>query len=207
MLPSMRGGQLGAWVVVGVLLVACGADDPNALTGGRSGSSGSAASGSSSGDGDPPAEGSSTSSTSSSGATTSSSSSGNTSSSSSGGNTPSTFHALCVSKINAFRQTKGLPALTRWNETESCADGQSMSDAQTNTPHGAFPGCGEFAQNECPGIGGSTEQALDACLQLMWNEGPGGGHFDNMASTTWTKVACGLFVTAGGQMWSVQNFR
>ena len=59
---------------------------------------------------------------------------------------------------------------------------------------------------------------VDRCLQSMWDEGPPPmqpcegdcfqtyGHFINMTSTRSTKVACGFFTTADGEIWSVQNF-
>jgi hypothetical protein len=46
----------------------------------------------------------------------------------------------------------------------------------------------------------------------MWNEGPGEdfskhGHYINMSSTKYTKVACGFWTTPKGSVWAVQNFR
>jgi hypothetical protein len=118
-----------------------------------------------------------------------------------------TYQELCFNTINEYRKTKGLPALTRWTASESCADGEAKSDADTNSPHGAFPRCGELAQNECPGNSGKPETVIPQCLKLMWSQGPGEGHYDNMASTKWKQVACGVYVTSRGAVWSVQNFK
>lgn len=118
-----------------------------------------------------------------------------------------TLQELCVTTINAYRERKGLPPYERWTDAETCADGEAKSDAATNRAHGAFPRCGELAQNECPGISGSPERALTTCLEMMWDEGPGGGHYDTMASSKYSKVACGFFVTESGALWSVQDFR
>ena len=46
----------------------------------------------------------------------------------------------------------------------------------------------------------------------MWKEGPGTdfskhGHYLNMSSTKYTKVACGFFTAPNGQVWAVQNFQ
>ena len=30
----------------------------------------------------------------------------------------------------------------------------------------------------------------------MWNEGPGGGHYENIKSTKFTQMGCGVFVAA-----------
>ena len=145
---------------------------------------------------------------------TSSTSSSSSSSSSNGGSssgevvgTGETANELCWSTINAYREREGLPPLERWTDGEACADGEAKSDADSNKPHGAFPRCGELAQNECPGTPGPAEEGIPRCLALMWAEGPGGGHHDTMATTKYKKVACGVFVTSRGAIWSVQNFR
>lgn len=118
-----------------------------------------------------------------------------------------TLAQMCVDYINSKRATLQLAPLARWSDKESCADGEAKSDAQTNRPHGAFPACGEMAQNECPGWSGEPTKAIKGCLDAMWNEGPGGGHYENMASTRYSKVSCGVHVTSSGRVWSVQNFR
>ena len=133
-------------------------------------------------------------------------------SSSSGGTTTSTAGGsdaaeLCVNIINEHRAEDGLPAYTRWADGEACADTEAESDAETNTPHGAFPRCKELAQNECPGQPGPPEKMIRSCLSAMWAQGPGEGHHDMMASTKWKQVACGFHTTAKGAVWSVQNYR
>lgn len=120
--------------------------------------------------------------------------------------------AKCVDTINGYRATLGLPALTLWAEQGTCADGQAKSDSESGAAHGAFGKCTERAQNECPGWAGPPETLLDGCLKMMWAEGPGTdfnthGHYINMSSKTYTKVACGFYQTPGGKWWSVQDFR
>jgi integrase len=70
-------------------------------------------------------------------------------------------------------------------------------------------------QNECPGwLGwGSVASTVSGCLQQMWDEGPGDfygppphGHYLNMSSRSFTRVACGYF-TSGGATTAVQNFQ
>jgi len=117
----------------------------------------------------------------------------------------------CVNRINAFRATLDLPPLDRWEGGESCADDEAASDSKTGLAHGAFGQCGESAQNECPGWE-STDQVIDGCLQMMWDEGPGEpysehGHYINMTSESAAQVACGFHETDDGSIWSVQNFR
>ncbi len=115
----------------------------------------------------------------------------------------------CVDYINSLRATNGLPALARWAEAESCADGEAKSDSETGQAHGAFGTCGEYAQDECPGWSALTGSRgiVPGCLDMMWAEGPGGGHYDIMTSTRYTKVACGFYTTPSGSVWSVQNFK
>ncbi len=118
-------------------------------------------------------------------------------------------HQDCVDRINQFRwECQCLPPLARWTEAEGCSNEQSATDQSTNSPHGNFGDCGENAQNTCPNWG-STTDVISNCLQSMWNEGPGEpfeehGHYINMSSTGYSKVACG-FAENGG-VWSNQNF-
>lgn len=120
------------------------------------------------------------------------------------------FGQDCVDRINQFRwECQCLPPLQRWTDAESCTDQQSADDQATNSPHGNFGVCGEWAQNTCPNWN-SDDHILDSCLQMMWDEGPGEpfeehGHYINMSSQSYTRVACGH---AGvGDVWSNQNFQ
>ncbi|MFO0740307.1 MAG: CAP domain-containing protein [Labilithrix sp.] len=113
----------------------------------------------------------------------------------------------CVDIINQYRATKGLSALTRWTDKEDCSDGEAESDSKSGKAHGAFTQCTEMAQNECPSYPGPVSDNLPECLADMWAEGPGGGHYDNMTSKKYTKVACGIYELSDGDFWSVQNFR
>ncbi len=169
-----------AVVFVVALALSCG-DDSNSLNGGSGGTSGS------SGD-------------------TSSSGGSSGSSGSSGTGTPTGLGKTCADTINAYRKQQGLPAYQEWTDIETCSDSEAKSDGTTGTAHGAFPKCGEFAQNECPGWPGPTDTGIVKCLDTMWALGPGEGHHDNMASTQWTKVACGFYTKPDGSFWSVQNF-
>ena len=124
------------------------------------------------------------------------------------------FEADCVARINQFRwDCQCLPPLDRWTDGEACADEHAAYDS-TNGVHAGFREdiCTPrgWAQNECPEWG-SEASIVDGCLQMMWDEGPGEdfnehGHYINMSSTTYTKVACGVYTTDAGKVWSVQNF-
>jgi hypothetical protein len=124
---------------------------------------------------------------------------------------PSTgdIHQDCVDRINQFRwECQCLPPLARWSDAEACSDDQSSLDQNGGGPHGNFGMCGENAQNTCPNWG-SEQQIINGCLQSMWDEGPGEpfsehGHYINMSSTNYTRVACGFSYDGG--VWSNQNF-
>jgi hypothetical protein len=126
------------------------------------------------------------------------------------------FYADCVARINQFRwECQCLPPLERWVEGEDCANQHSEYDYEVNQAHAGIKGgiCenGGNGQNECPGYSPNFG-IVEFCLQQMWDEGPGEdfnvhGHYLNMSNPRFTGVACGLFTTPDGKIWSVQNFR
>lgn len=77
----------------------------------------------------------------------------------------------CVGKINALRATKGLPALARWKDAETCVDQQATEDEMNHKAHGAWGSgkymCNGSGQNECLGAGVA---GVESCLDSMWNE-------------------------------------
>lgn len=85
----------------------------------------------------------------------------------------------------------------------------------TRSPHSGFRDgiCGGgYGQNECPGWPGIAS-TVSGCLQQMWDEGPGDfygppphGHYINMSSTSFSRVACGFYEGSSGT-WAVQNFQ
>jgi hypothetical protein len=129
-----------------------------------------------------------------------------------GGDPLAAARVTCVDEINKYRATLGLKPYAGWTSAEKCADGQSKSDSESGTAHGAFGKCGEFAQNECPGWPGPPDTMIKGCLKMMWAEGPGEpfsahGHYINMSSTKYSSVACGFYQTPKGSWWAVQDFK
>ena len=124
-----------------------------------------------------------------------------------------TVKSTCVTEINKYRATLGLPAYAEWIDGETCADGEAKSDSESGKAHGAFGTCKESAQDECPGWpGDDLDTSIKGCLQQMWAEGPGSdfsthGHYLNMSNAGYTQAACGFYVTPDGKMWGVQNFK
>jgi hypothetical protein len=143
----------------------------------------------------------------SSGGASSGSGSGSGAGGSSSGGTGTDAAQVCFDTINQYRASIGLPAYARWTSVESCVDGQAQADSQSGTAHSAFGTCGEFAQNECPGWPGPAATMIPQCLQMMWGEGPGGGHYDNMTSTHYTMAGCGFYTLADGSVWATQDFK
>lgn len=118
----------------------------------------------------------------------------------------------CVDVINQYRATVRLPPLSRWIMSESCVNTEARDSAAMGQPHGAFGHCGELSQNVCPDWAGPADRMIAPCIQSQWAEGPGGdyathGHYINMTSTRYTKVACGYFTTPAGKVWAVQSFQ
>jgi hypothetical protein len=119
----------------------------------------------------------------------------------------SSIAQLCVDEINRYRGTLGLRALRREAQGEACADGQIRDDAQAGKWHGSYGRCKESLQNECMSSPTGETDFIKGCLRGMWNEGPGGGHYEAMKNPTVTKVWCGFYTTPSGDRWSVQDFR
>lgn len=120
----------------------------------------------------------------------------------------------CVDVINGYRAKVGKPPLARSAALEAFATEGAKSDAATGTPHGHFTatsgGGVAWAENEVPGWpladSGSVRAVIDEGTKAMWDEGPGGGHYENIIGD-WTQVGCGTFVTASGDVWVTQDFR
>ena len=121
----------------------------------------------------------------------------------------------CVDVINKYRASIGAKPYARSSELEAFATEGAKEDSKSGEPHGHFMatsgGGVAWAENEIPGwpkgdYGGVTGVVDEGC-KAMWDEGPGGGHHDNMASHEYTQVGCGIFVTASGDVWITQDFR
>jgi uncharacterized protein YkwD len=122
----------------------------------------------------------------------------------------------CVAVLNTYRAQVGSPALGESSALETFAAAGAQSDSQTGQPHGHFSSTNggngvTFAENEIPGWPlaqyGSTRAVIDQGLQMMFGEGPGGGHYDNMTSKQYTQVGCGVFVTSQNAVWVTVDFK
>ena len=121
----------------------------------------------------------------------------------------------CLAKINEYRATENLEPLTLAAEDkQTCADKQSADDLKSNKAHGHFGDCGEFAQNSGPNFNGSFQKNASAVaeyyLKMMWEDEKAKaekgvteyaqiGHYLNMKNTSYSKVACGITLSADGK--------
>ena len=135
----------------------------------------------------------------------------------------------CLAKINEYRATESLPPLSLASEEKQiCAEEAAAADLAENSPHGHFGDCGEFAQNSGPNFNTSWQKSASEVsayyLKMMWEEEkalvtsgerdpekkedyPYIGHYLNMKNTSYTKVACGIALSADGKKgWFNVNF-
>jgi uncharacterized protein YkwD len=132
--------------------------------------------------------------------------------------TPAPYEAelqRCVDVTNQYRATNGKSPLARSAALEGYAAEGAQYDAARNSPHGHFMATNgggiAWAENEIPGWdtswgNGTVIGVVDEGLEAMWDEGPGGGHHDNMNSSDFTELGCGIHVTGNGEVWVVQDF-
>ena len=138
------------------------------------------------------------------------------------------WRSQCLDIINEYRKTEDAkPLVLAEDEKQTCTDKQAASDLKDNSPHGHFGDCGEWAQNTGPNVSLSatidTVAIANRYLKMMWDEkklvesgerDPAKdsdysyiGHYLNMRSTKYTKVACGFATSSDGKTgWLNINF-
>ena len=124
-------------------------------------------------------------------------------------------HQICVTETNKDRATVGKAPVQQSTQLEAYADVGAMHDFSTS-PHDHFSttqgGGISFAENECPQQGnwnlsfgnGDLAMTVAACVQAFFDEGPGGGHYENMTGNYGT-LGCGIYVQ-GQQLTIVQDY-
>lgn len=118
---------------------------------------------------------------------------------------------LCVDLTNQYREEHGRSPISRSADLEQCATEGAEYDSGSFFPHAHFSrtgGCGGVAdaENECPGWSGDVMTVIRDCLAMMMDEGPGGGHYENILGDH-TGLGCGIYVGPRGGVWVVQDFR
>lgn len=127
-----------------------------------------------------------------------------------------------VDRINAYRAQKGLGPLRYDARISAFATRGSEQLARDHSPHAHFaagaqgaPGFGSrAAENQGDPSGVPTLdpdpkrnglRQVDTMLSMMMDEGPGGGHYDNMMNPRFRRVGIGI-VYVGGRMYMTNDF-
>jgi hypothetical protein len=120
--------------------------------------------------------------------------------------------AFCVTETNRYRATLGLGALAQHGPSEEFAAAAASSDHQSGIPHAYFRAnaSGNTAENQAnrwpnAQAGGSAHEFISRALAMMWAEGPGGGHYENMRGR-WGFLGCGIASDSSSATF-VQEFR
>lgn len=117
--------------------------------------------------------------------------------------------AFCVAETNRYRARHGKPPLRRSAELEAYAATGATYDTAARRPHKHYDDTRgrklAFAENECLSFqgwslqfgGGSVRGTIVRCLRTFYDEGPGGGHRENMMGEFRT-LGCAVHVARGG---------
>jgi hypothetical protein len=96
--------------------------------------------------------------------------------------------AFCVSEVNRYRVLAGMIALSRSAALDSFAtesaemDGTGISSAETELLRWR---------------GASVHAIIEKGLSIMWQQGPGGEHYDIIAGP-YSEIGCGIYIGASG---------
>ncbi|MDF2694604.1 MAG: hypothetical protein K0S65_2987 [Labilithrix sp.] len=127
-----------------------------------------------------------------------------------------------VDRVNAYRAKHGLAPLRYDAKVSAFALRGSEQLSRDHTAHAHFaanaqgaPGFGSRAAENQGDPGGvpalesdtarNGRKQVDLMLQLMMDEGPGGGHYDNMMNARFRRIGIGLFY-AGGKLYMTNDF-
>lgn len=121
-------------------------------------------------------------------------------------------HQACVEQTNVYRDMDDKPSLSFSEALQDYANEGAMVDFGTS-PHHHFSttngGGIAFAENECPQqgnwtVGSDLVATVKACVKAFYDEGPGGGHYDNMMGPYLT-IGCGIY-QSGNKVTIIQEF-
>ena len=127
-----------------------------------------------------------------------------------------------VERVNAYRARKNLAPYSYDQKISDFAMAGSQQLARDHSPHAHFrtlpqgqPGFGSKAaenQGDPSGVPPldadrikNGQKQIDTMLELMFSEGPGGGHYDNMMSTELRRIGVGVFYS-GGRLYLTNDF-
>jgi uncharacterized protein YkwD len=151
-----------------------------------------------------------------SGGTTAGTTGGGTTGGTTGGGTTGTssdpFVQHNLEVLNMYRAANNAPALVLSDALNTFAATGSQQLAAGGPAHGHFQQaitdhtlfssgfCSGAGENQAPGwaINNDENKTIDAILKSMMDEGPGGGHHDNIVNPQFRLVGVGLLVQGGG---------
>jgi uncharacterized protein YkwD len=124
-------------------------------------------------------------------------------------NDPAVQHNLDV--LNMYRAQNNAPALVLSSALNQFATKGTQDLAAGGTAHAHFMAasadgsiwnsgfCGGAGENQAPGWPLTPDEngAVDAILKAMMDEGPGGGHHDNIVNPAYRSVGVGLVLQSG----------
>ena len=122
---------------------------------------------------------------------------------------------LCLDTINAYRATLGLKAVVRSASLEAFADQGARYDSERDQAHAHFSAFSKGAipsdaENAIPGWPLKSYKTVAKIVgegaKMMWAEGPGGGHYENIKGSH-TAVGCGIYVNPAGGVWIIHDFK
>ncbi len=124
----------------------------------------------------------------------------------------------CLDTLNMYRAQNSAAPLVLDDTLSAFALAGSQELEQDNLPHKHFMDasssgaiwtsgfCHSAGENQAPGWpAADVDATIDAILKAMMDEGPGGGHHDNIVSTDFTRVGVGLVVDSGS-LWFTNDF-
>lgn len=124
-------------------------------------------------------------------------------------------------KLNFLRAQKRLPLLTLDSRLNAFALEGSLQLMRDHIQHGHFHEAfrngtfwtsgflGRAGENQGDPNGSASddvETTIDAVLQTMMEEGPGGGHYENILSPIFTRVGIGLALDPKGRLYFTNDF-
>ena len=126
---------------------------------------------------------------------------------------------FCLDENNRYRAMVNAPPLIRSSTIEAFAAIGARYDYEARTAHKHFkdsmgiPGARAAAENEIPGFSGwnlarmkTIHAVIQQGLQSMWNEGPGGGHYENMKNPVYKQLGCGIYVAPNQDVTVTMDF-
>jgi len=129
-----------------------------------------------------------------------------------GGSTTADAHVQHnLDMLNMYRAQAGVAPLALDDQLSMFSTTASMQLEATQQAHGYFMQqaqsgalwgqgfCSSAAENQAPGwpVNGDEDATIDAILKAMMDEGPGGGHHDNIVNPAYRSVGVGLVLQSG----------